>query len=167
MLASGTDLLSLTRTLLRATFWFNLFMVVLLACILVALFIGHPEQMTIATRLAVPPEQRLFAARMAVAGGLLACVLLAPLLRLLLRIVDSTRDGDPFVPENGARLRRIGVLLLGMNIAIDACITVALRGHIGFPPVSFTAILTVLMVFVIARIFDVGSAMRAELKETV
>lgn len=166
MPGSRTDLLSVTRSLLRGALWLDLLFVALATAIQFGLFFGHPQRMTLEWPAAIPPEDRLFAARAGVAAALSACLLLLPLLLLLLRIVDSARAGDPFMPENGARLRRIGGLLLALNIAANFA-SVAMKGHIGFPRVSATAVLTVLMVFVIARIFDVGSAMRAELKETV
>jgi hypothetical protein len=69
-------------------------------------------------------------------------VLLLLLIRQLLQLVDSARIGDPLVPENGQRLRRTAWLLLAVNVCTVITITMA-------------------------RIFDTGSQMRAELKETI
>ena len=165
MASSRSDLLSVTRSLLRGTRWINWLVMAILSVVLIAVFVGNPENMNFsgAVLANMTPARKVFTVRVAVAGGLICCLLLWPLLLLLQRIVDSARAGDPFVPENGARLRRIGWLML----AINATITSIIKGGILFPPVSFSAVLTVLMIFVIARIFETGAAMRRELQETV
>jgi hypothetical protein len=38
---------------------------------------------------------------------------------------------------------------------------------VGIPRPTFDGLMTVLMIFVLARIFETGSLMRAELKDTV
>ncbi|MEY2855595.1 MAG: hypothetical protein RL030_2727 [Pseudomonadota bacterium] len=167
MAPSRSDLLSVTRTLVVAARIFSIAIAVLLGIILVALLIKDTGTLTVLGSSTLPPEQRLFAARVGVAAGLVNCLLFAPLLTHLLRFIDSARKGDPFVPENGRRLRRIGWLLLEINIVVNVAISVALTRAVKFPPVSFTAVVTVLMIFVIARIFDTGTAMRAELQETI
>ena len=169
MPASPSELLSVTRSLLRGTRWINWVVMAVLVVVLIALFAGNPGKMNIsgAALANMTPDQKLFAARAGVAGGLICCLLLWPLLVLLQRIVDSARAGDPFVPDNGARLRRIGWLMLAINVTMTCTLTLVLKGRITFPPVSFSAVLTVLMIFVIARIFETGAAMRSELQETV
>jgi hypothetical protein len=113
------------------------------------------------------PQAALIALRIGVIGTLIGAAVLMWLLRELVRIIDSTRLGDPFVPENARRLRLIGWLLLAFNFCVSSTISAAVHGGITFPFVSFSALLTVLLVFILARIFDTGSQMRAELKETV
>jgi hypothetical protein len=93
----------------------------------------------------------------------MASLLIAiPLLRELLRVIDSAITGDPFVPENARRLRRIGWLLLVMTLLIEAgeWISEGISIPVG-------GLVTVLLVFVLAQIFDKGSHMRAELQDTV
>lgn len=89
------------------------------------------------------------------------------LLRWLLGIVDSTRAGDPFVPDNGLRLRRIGWAMLAINVVAHMMETAVTRGYVGIPRPTFAGLMMVLMIFVLARIFATGSHMRAELKDTV
>jgi hypothetical protein len=161
------DLLSNTRVVLRWGFYIDVGLVLLMALLLVAVFVGQPSSMNFTGAATMTPEQKLFAARVGISGALVCALLALPVLRWLLAIVDSARSGDPFVPENGARLRRIGWLLLAINIAMTTAISLALRGRIAFPPISFTALLTVLMIFVIARIFETGTRMRTELQETI
>jgi hypothetical protein len=90
-----------------------------------------------------------------------------PLLRKLLAIVESARIGDPFVPANATRLREIGWLLLASNVVLTLGVAIAQQKGAAVFPVSLTALLMILMVFVLARIFEVGSHMRTELQETV
>jgi hypothetical protein len=96
----------------------------------------------------------------------LAGALAVPMLWLLRSIVDSARSGDPFVPENGARLRRIGWLILAANLVLFA-------GSFALPPSyrdqsnSYPGIITALLIFVLARIFETGARMRTEIQETV
>ncbi len=113
------------------------------------------------------PKAAMLALRFGAIGALIGGAVLLSLLRELLRIIDSARIGDPFVPDNARRLRRVGWLLLAFNFCGSSTISAALSGGITFPFVSFSGVLTVLLVFVLARIFDTGSQMRAELKETV
>jgi hypothetical protein len=162
------DLLSNTRVLLRWAFFIDIGLMVLMAGLLVAVFVGDPTRMQINVGVStLPPDQRVFAARVGIMGALIACAMALPLLRWLLGIVDSTRTGDPFVPENAARLRRIGWVMLAMNFTMTSTISIATHKGILFPPVSFTGLLTVLMIFVLARIFDTGTRMRTELQETI
>lgn len=167
MAPTRSDLLSVTRSLVLAARIFSIAMIVLLGLILVALLVKDAGTLNVLASSTIPPEQRVFAARVGVAGALINCLLFLPLLTHLLRFIDSARNGDPFVPENGVRLRRIAWLLLAINVGTNVTITLALTGAVKLPPVSFTAVITVLMIFVIARIFDTGTAMRAELQETV
>ena len=79
---------------------------------------------------------------------------------------NSARSGDPFVPENGARLRRIGWLILAANVVLIA-------GYIALPPFfgeqsdSYPGLITALLIFVLASIFETGTHMRTEIQETV
>lgn len=167
MATTRSDLLSSTRALLRWAFYFDAFLVLLLAVILAGLLTVGASRTSIVGLEGLSAEEKLFAARMAVCGALIACTLGLPLFHKLLAIVDSARIGDPFVPENAVRLRIVGSLLLACNVVMGIAISVALRGHITGPGFSFTSLLTVLMVFVLARIFDAGARMRADLQGTV
>jgi len=167
MTANRTDLLSVTRTLLRWGFYIDIGLMVILVIVAAAVMLGDPSRMHLTGFQDMSQEQRLVATRIAVVGGLVCGALALPLLRWLLAIVDSTRAGDPFVPENGSRLRRIGWVMLAINVVTHMMATAVLRGHIGFPPISVTGLMTVLLIFVLARIFETGSRMRADLRDTV
>jgi len=166
--SNPTRLFSITRICIQIARVFNVVFGVGMVPVFFALRAGVLERMPNAVLIADPsPERKLFAASTIVVALFIGSILLAPLLKRLLAIVDSARTGDPFVPENGQRLRHIGWLLLAIYVVWSVALSVALGRDIKLPPISFLGIVTVLMIFVIARIFETGSAMRAELKDTV
>ncbi|MBA3729659.1 MAG: DUF2975 domain-containing protein [Sphingomonas sp.] len=95
--------------------------------------------------------------------------------RHLRRIVDSVSDGDPFIPVNADRLKHMGWLAL----AIQALVIPATGLVIWFdalpqePNVHYSdnnslgGLVLAMLLFVLARVFRVGSAMREELEGTV
>ena len=85
--------------------------------------------------------------------------------------------GDPFAPENGSRLSRMGWLAIGAQ-----GIALALKGVVkvlepyaikaGKPidlefDLDMSGVLLVLILFILARVFRHGAAMRADLEGTV
>jgi hypothetical protein len=111
--------------------------------------------------------------RLAAIGAAVGILFLVPMLRALLQIIDSALIGDPFVPENARRLRLIGKLLLGWNIftPLMAAVVAARFAEgtlvVRTPPFSLSGLLTVVLIFVLAQIFERGSNMRTEIQETV
>lgn len=90
-------------------------------------------------------------------------------LRAILRTVEM---GDPFAAANAARLRMIGWMLLVVQLAdlgYGAVAAVAQRLHIDFlawQP-GFTGWIAVLVAFVLAQVFERGTAMQSDLEGTV
>ena len=104
--------------------------------------------------------------------GVVMAVAIYALVRALGRIIATVSTGDPFIMDNAARLRTIGWSLLFIQL-LD--IPAALIAH-GFPAlgsaapdmgVSPAGWLAVLMSFVLARVFAVGTRMRDDLEGTV
>ena len=94
-------------------------------------------------------------------------------LKRLLAIVETVRAGDPFVAANASRLQGIAWVLLALqlvSLVIDGIArTVALPGRpldvdAGF---SINGWLAVLLTFLLARVFAVGTRMREDLEGTV
>lgn len=94
-------------------------------------------------------------------------------LRRLRGIIDSVAEGDPFVPANADRLEQMGWLSLAMNlVAIPTGLLAAwlssyathVKTDIGF---SFGGLILMLTLFILARVFRQGAAMRDELEGTV
>ena len=95
--------------------------------------------------------------------------------RAMLAIVRSVGDGDPFIPSNADRLTAMGWIMLAINIA--AIPLAALGVHIASlvgegersieAGVDFGGIILVLTLFILARVFKHGAAMREDLEGTV
>jgi Protein of unknown function (DUF2975) len=94
-------------------------------------------------------------------------------LKRLLAIVETVRDGDPFVAANASRLQAIAWALLAtqllslvVGVVAKAVSTPAhpLHLHAGF---SIGGWLAVLLAFVLARVFAEGALMREDLEGTV
>ena len=113
------------------------------------------------------------ALRSIVVIGIVGAYVVHRVLRELLAIVDTVRDGDPFVADNARRLQAIAWWVLvgeGLRLLVGAIAwsvtryVLPLHMHIGF---SLAPWLTVLLLFVLARVFDQGTRMRADLEGTV
>ncbi|HET9355836.1 MAG TPA: DUF2975 domain-containing protein [Sphingomicrobium sp.] len=96
--------------------------------------------------------------------------------RLLRRIVDSVSEGDPFIPVNADRLYHMAWLSLGIQAVLIAATPLMFwfdalpekpNVHRGDSGLSLGALVTALLLFVLARVFRVGSQMREELEGTV
>jgi hypothetical protein len=107
--------------------------------------------------------------------GLAGAYVVHRVLRELLAIVATVHDGDPFVTSNARRLQAIACWVLageGLRLLVGAVVWGAARAapsagidiDVGF---SFAPWLAVLLLFVLARVFDQGARMRAELEGTV
>jgi hypothetical protein len=88
-------------------------------------------------------------------------------------IVSTVRQGDPFVAENASRLQEIAWAVLGLQLlhlavgVIRASVSAAgVRLELDWS-FSFAPWLAVLLLFVLARVFEHGAWMRAELEGTV
>lgn len=166
-MSDSTKLFRNTRALIRAIWIFCMVMVPVIAGVVVVMFV-KPEAVTFSGKLKeLDFEAAKLSARVGSLLALTGLLTFIPVMRELLRIIDSTMSGDPFVPENARRLRKMGWLLLAFNVLTTEAVHAALRGGILFPPLSISGLVTVLLVFVLAHIFDQGSRMRAELQETV
>jgi hypothetical protein len=95
------------------------------------------------------------------------------ILARLLTIVETVSVGNPFVMANAVRLKTIAWAILGLELmhftvgAIAAGVSTAtapLNISSGF---SLTRWLTVLLLFVLARVFEQGARMREDLEGTV
>jgi hypothetical protein len=94
------------------------------------------------------------------------------LLVVLAQIIETARAGDPFISANARRLQMIGWSLLVLQVLdIPAWLIEKFFPSMGMgtpdPPYSAGGWMAVLMVFVLSRVFAVGSAMRDDLEGTV
>jgi hypothetical protein len=168
------DTLSLARRVLRVLTKLNLFMGALIMALLIASLIAEAPVMR---ALGVPPalsNSMLFIGmRLIMAIGICAVAVVYFVLTRLLMIVETVSTGNPFVAANAARLQAIAWALLALELthyavgAIAASVSsaaVPLNISWGF---SLTRWLAVLLLFVLARVFEQGASMREELEGTV
>jgi hypothetical protein len=102
--------------------------------------------------------------------GLVVVGLVHLILRRLLAIVDSVRDGDPFVVDNARRLQTIAWCLLGielLRLSVAAIGAVMAMYKVGDSEFSVVPWLAILLLFVLAGVFMRGARMRDDLEGTV
>jgi hypothetical protein len=119
------------------------------------------------------PERAIWGVRAIAVLGLVCIPINYLILRRLLAIVETVRNGDPFVAANALRLRAIAwalcaLQLLGMVIGFAGKLlsTPDHPVHLdaGF---SVNGWLAVLLTFVLAQVFAEGARMRDDLEGTV
>ena len=94
-------------------------------------------------------------------------------MRHLRRIVDSVRQGDPFIPENAMRLRSMAWLSIVLQVValfagtVTMWLEVATKNLKANYDISIGGILLPLVLFILARVFRRGAEMREELEGTV
>jgi Protein of unknown function (DUF2975) len=144
---------------------------------ILALLVVMPNEQWIMTAFKISPSpdaSRLVMGLRAVAMlGLATIPLNYVVLKRLLAIVQTVREGDPFVAANASRLQTIAWSLLALQLfsivigAIGKAVsTPAHPVHLdaGF---SINGWLAVLLTFLLARVFAEGTLMREDLKGTV
>ena len=144
--------------------------------ILVLLFVVPTERWVMsALDLSHSPEadRAVIGLRAIAALGLVAIPVTYVVLKRLLAIVETVREGDPFVAVNASRLQETAWALLALqllSLVIGAIArNVSPPGHAldidaGF---SISGWLAVLLTFLLARVFAHGTLMRQDLEGTV
>jgi NADH:ubiquinone oxidoreductase subunit 5 (subunit L)/multisubunit Na+/H+ antiporter MnhA subunit len=173
--------------LARGILWFLMAcMVVAAAACLIAAPLMHFYQDQITLELAKEAPRASVSSLLWAATGILACVagltlILFRMFQLLKHIVDTVGEGDPFVPENAGRLTQMAWLTLAVQLvtlpieAIADSIAEAVNDpsevHTEIHTLDFgfssNGLLLMLILFILARVFRKGAAMRAELEGTV
>jgi len=113
--------------------------------------------------------------RLVVAIGVASVPLAYVILTRLASIVETVRIGDPFVALNAKRLETIAWALLGLQLlrlVVGFVISVVAKQaeplHIDINwDFSIVGWLAVLLLFVLARVFEHGARMREDLEGTV
>lgn len=168
------DTLALTRRLLRVLIRLNQLMGVGILVLLVATLVAEGPVMD---ALGVPSPDRnarfVLGMRVIMVLGIAAVPVAHVVLTRLLTIVHTVGDGDPFVMENAGRLQRIAWAVLGLEL-LHLCVGAVAAGvSTDQTPLdidwnlSVTRWLTVLLLFVLARVFEQGARMREDLEGTV
>ncbi|PTU66471.1 DUF2975 domain-containing protein [Chromobacterium sp. Panama] len=172
MMPSRPNLLSTTRLVLRALLSLNFILGMGIGALLLASFFA-PQwlQATLGARPEAPPAL-MTGMRLIMLIGLAGVPLANLVLARLLAMVTTVRDGAPFIPANAARLQAIAWALLAIQIlnlavgAVCASVSMIYPLDIGWSP-SVDGWLSVLLLFILARVFDAGTKMRIDLEGTV
>ena len=161
--------LAVSRTVLRALIPLNLLFGALIVALLIASVVG---ERTVMTALGAGPS--LFGGmRALMIIGICSVPLTHIVLTRLLAIVGSVSVANPFLAENAARLQMIAWALLAMELLHLAAGAVAFVVSSEAAPLdidwsfSVTGWLAVLLLFVLARVFDHGARMREDLEGTI
>ena len=94
------------------------------------------------------------------------------MLSKLMAMIETVRRGDPFVPDNAVRMRTIAWCLLVVQLFDLACgIFAGILSRAGVRDVdwnpSLSGWLAVLLLFVLARVFEEGARIRDDLEAMV
>ncbi|MBC7955899.1 MAG: DUF2975 domain-containing protein, partial [Cytophagales bacterium] len=155
-----SPVLQLFQRVLRLLVWLNLLFAVAVVAAFGALLVA-PERFMALLGSRDPSVALIAGMRLLAVIGVASVPLAHIVLTRLLAIVATVRDGDPFVAENAARLRRMAWALLGLEAMHLVAIAVAVRVSDASNKLdwsfSFTGWLAVLLLFVLAEVFAHGS----------
>lgn len=174
MTRPNPDALTLTRRLLRVLIRLNQLMGIGILALLAATLVAEGPVMD---ALGVPASgqtgRMVLGMRAIMVLGIAAVPIAHVVLTRLLTIVHTVGEGDPFVMENAGRLQRIAWAVLGLEVLHLAVGAVAAGVSTAQSPIdidwglSVTRWLAVLLLFVLARVFEQGARMREDLAGTV
>ena len=160
--------LATARTVVRALIVLNLLVGIGIFALLVASLVAG-DFVFAALGAGVANARLITAMRLIMVIGIGAAPLTHILLTRLLAIVETVRSGDPFVAGNAARLQTTAWALLGLqllHLAVGALSAAARPLDLDWN-FSVTGWLAVLLLVVLARVFDHGTRMRDDLEGTV
>ena len=172
MSRSFPSALAASRIVVRALIVLNLIVGTLVLALFLASVIAR-EQVFAALGADVANARLIDGMRLIMVIGIGSAPLAHILLTRLLAIVETVRLGDPFVARNAARLQTTAWALLGLELLHLAVGAIVAFASSESQPLdidwnfSITAWLAVLLLFVLARVFDHGARMRDDLASTV
>ena len=172
MSRSFPSALAASRIVVRALIVLNLIVGTLILALFIASVIAR-DQVFAALGADVANARLIHGMRLIMVIGIGSAPLAHILLTRLLAIVETVRLGDPFVTGNAARLETTAWALLGLELLHVAVGAIAASASSESQPLnidwnfSITGWLAVLLLFVLARVFDHGTRMRDDLEGTV
>ena len=173
MSQSSPGALGVSRRVLRILIKLNWLMGFLILALLVASLVAPGP---VFSALGVDPAasaEHILGMRLIMVVGIVAVPITNIVLARLLAIVDTVWVGDPFVVENAGRLQKIAWAVLSLELLHLVVVGVAAIVSTPKNPLdigssfSVTRWLAVLLLFVLARVFEHGSRMREDLEGTV
>jgi hypothetical protein len=173
----GNALMTSSELVLRGLRWLNAFYASCIALLLAASLINQPWFFRALGAMAegAGGDRRVFALRAIVVVGIGAAAIAHVVLTHLLAMVRSVRAGDPFIQDNARRLQAMAWCVLaveGLHAIVVALVRYASTAevplHIGDGELlRATPLLAVLMLFVLARVFEHGTRLRDDVAGTV
>lgn len=166
-------LLGLSWTLLAIARVFNLVVAAAFVGMLLASFVFEPSfQDYYSRRPELDPDVIIPTLRFWVVAGLPMFAAVHVMLSKLMAMIETVRRGDPFVPDNAVRMRIIAWCLLVVQLFDLACgIFAGILSRAGVKDVewnpSLSGWLAVLLLFVLARVFEEGARIRDDLEAMV
>ena len=174
MTKSYPDTLILSRRVLRVLIKLNLLFGVFILVLLIASLVAESWTMRALGVRPVPGNPMLFVGmQLIMIIGIAGVPIVHIVLARLLSIVETVSDGNPFVLANAVRLKTIAWAILGLELMHYAVGAVAALVSTTDAPINISSgfslarWLTVLMLFVLARVFEQGARMREDLDGTV
>ncbi len=168
------DTLTLSRRVLRLLITLNFLMGAFILTLLIASLIAESWVMRALGAPHAPGNSMLMLGmRLIMVLGLASIPIVHIVLKRLLTIVETVSGGNPFVVANAVRLKTIAWAMLSLELmhfvvgGVGASVSTTeapLNISWGF---SLTRCLAVLMLFVLARVFEQGARMREDLEGTV
>ena len=168
------DALMLSRRVLRVLIKLNLIMGAFILALLIASLVAESWVMKALGARPAPGNSMLFLGmRLIMVIGICSVPLVNLILKRLLTIVETVKVGNPFVLANAVRLKAIAWATLGLELLHFTVGAIAHAVSTAGAPLnidsglSLTRWLTVLLLFVLARVFEQGARMREDLEGTV
>jgi hypothetical protein len=161
-----------TRAVMRVLIVLNLVLGVGILALFVASLVAR-DAVFAALGADVTNATLIGAGRLIMAIGIGSARLRHIVLRRLLAIVETVRRGDPFAAGNAARLQTTAWALLGLELLHLTVGAIAAAASSASQPLdldwnfSVTGWLAVLLLFVLARVFDHGARLRDDLERTI
>jgi len=166
---SFTTALGASRVLLRMFRVLNLLTGAVLVACFVATFLFEPLFREFFTKQPARIDPALLMPVLRVWMVLTVPVIAAVhvLLSRLLEIVETVGGGDPFVPQNAARMKTIAWCLLGVQVYHLVCGVMAAAMNAAGSRIdwsfSATGWIAVALLFVLAQVFEQGTRIRSDL----
>ena len=171
---SYPDTLAVSRKVLRLLVKLNVLMGLAILTLLIASLVARDFVMeALGARHPGDNSALVLGMRLIMVVGISSVPVTHIVLTRLLAIVETVGLGNPFVSENAARLQTIAWAVLVLELMHLAVGAIAKYASSEAHPLdldwnfSVTRWLAVLLLFVLARVFDQGARMREELEGTV
>ena len=164
--------LGVSRVLLQIWRVLNIAIAVADVGMLIASFIFEPAvREYYSRRPTLEPDVIIPTMRVWMVLGLPLFAAIHVLISRLLEMVETVRAGEPFVPENAGRMKTIAWCLLGVQIfdlvcGVMAGIVSRAGSQLDWSP-SLSGWVAVVLLFVLARVFEEGARIRADLEAMV